>query len=502
MRPGHFWTTARRPRGLRGNCKPCRSPASIRRPSARADVWTPRIGSEQRSLAWRFTLDFSPYLRQILVGLEAAGSQWLVPVSAAFSVGAALTLAVFISGPGCQTRCFNDFDCGEGSFCAPLGTCETECFTNYDCRMPPECSDNPAVCQPRGFLCNPSGRCVGSYSLPQENRQQISRSPALPTTIQGWDDPPGAGNAFIVDRISIAGAEVGFDIDGNCDTATGDGCVDNVLSELGDLGNDQIRQGLISGESLLLLELAGLDSPYRGDDSSLTVKLYGARDADDPPWPADNFNTPPGYATCCQFSVSPQSIDGPPDQARSRAPARIERGRLFSLAPVPIQFTLTVGLAPHPEIRMEKVLISGRLPSKMSEFNEGLLGGSVPVNTLMQTRNPYCQTISSRCTVEYFDSTLLDLVATLLNPKPDIDLDRDGSECLVDTDGDGRIDRCCDGAGIGNPCFANGACIASEIAAIEPRDPSTCALSPTMADGYSVALAFSAVAAEILAVGQ
>lgn len=434
----------------------------------------------------------------------SASRPWLIPVSSAFAVGAALTLAAFAVGPGCQTRCFNDFDCGQGSFCTPLGRCETECFTNYDCRTPPECADNPAVCQPRGFLCNSSGRCVGSYSLPQDNRQQVGEDPNLPTTLEGWDDAPGTGQAYIVNQIAIAGANSGFDIDGNCDILTNDGCVDNILWQLGELGNDQIRQGLLGGESLLLLELAGLDDPYRGDDDSLTVKIYGARDADDPFFPANNFKVPPGHTTCCQFKINPQSINGPPDQARARAPARIERGHLFSLAPVPIQFTLTVGVPPHPEIRLEKVLISGRLPSNKADFSEGLLGGAVPINTLAQTENPYCKTVSPRCTVQFTDSTLIDLVATLLRPQPDIDLDLplDGLECVIDTDGDGRIDRCCDGNGF-NPCkTASDQCSSSEASAVEPGKPWSCALNPRITDGYSVAITFTAVAAEIVAVGQ
>lgn len=426
-------------------------------------------------------------------------SAWLLPASSMFAFASVAIFAGVSAGPGCQTRCFNNFDCGEGGFCSQLGRCETECFSNKDCQEPPECQSNPVACQPKGLACNSLGRCVGTFKF--VDRGTVINPPAAPvvTDIEGWDDPPGAGRPFIVNQIAIAGQDRGFDIDGNCD---GTGCIDNFLWRLGELGNDQIRQGLLGGESLLLLELAGLDKPYRGEDISLAVKIYGARDADVPFFPANNFRVPPGHTDCCQFKINPQSLNSPPPQARARAPAQISRGRLRSLAPVPIQFTLTVGNPPHPEIRLERVLVSGRLPANLAEINEGLLGGSVPINTLAQTENPYCKTVSPRCPVQFTDSTLIDLVSTLLGPKPDVDLDFDGLECVRDTDGDGSIDLCCDGAGAAGCSLATSACPGAEVPPIDPSRPQTCALHPAIADGFSVAITFTAVAAQIVGVGQ
>ena len=325
----------------------------------------------------------------------------------------------------------------------------------------------------------------------------------VPDRIQGWDDPPGSGAAFILDSIAIAGQNQGFDVDGFCSDAAG--CIDNYLWRMGELGNDQIRQGLLGGESLLLMELAGLDEPYRGDDESMTVKIYGARDADEPFFPANNFKVPPNYQTCCEFRINPRSLAGSPRQARARAPARVERGRLRSLAPVPIQFTLTVGSPPHPEIRLERVLLSGRLPANLGSIDDGLLGGAVPINTLAQAENPYCKTVSPRCPVQFGDSTLVDLVSTLLGNIPDVDLDFDGAECTKDTDGDGQIDRCCDGADGSDPCMAGqNECLNGSVA-IPPSDPLrpwTCALDPRIADGYSIGITFSAVKATIVGVGR
>jgi hypothetical protein len=425
---------------------------------------------------------------------------WLTSAIGGIAVAALTSLVVFTFGPGCQTRCNNNFDCGEGDgYCnVGLGRCETQCFTDTDCRMPPECQSNPLNCTPNGFRCNGLGRCVGKFSFNREGGTREIPIESVPTEIDGWDDPPGLGQAFIVNQIAIAGKDRGFDIDGSC---TEEGCIDNFLWRLGELGNDQIRQGLLGGESLLLLEVSGLDDPYRGEDESVTVKIYGARDADDPFFPANNFKVPPGHTTCCEFKINPQSLNSPPPQARARAPARIERGRLRSLAPVPIQFTLTVGVPPHPEIRLERVLISGRVPSNLDEFNEGLLGGAVPINTLAQTENPYCKTVSPRCPVQFTDSTLIDLVSTLLGPKPDVDLDFDGIECVKDTNGDGAIDVCCDGMLGSSGCPAT--CSGDDlIGPVEPDKPWSCALRKEVADGYSVGITFTAVAATIVGVGQ
>lgn len=422
-----------------------------------------------------------------------------------FAVSGVLTLGALTLGPGCQTRCFQTSECGAGSFCSPAGRCETECFTNLDCRQPPECQNNPTACTPRGLNCNPFGRCVGTYSVarPNMNRMTPDDERNIGGPAKGWDLPPAAGRAYIVSSIAIAPKDRGFDLNG-------DGKITNSLYQLGELGNDQIRQGLLGGESLLLIELAGLDNDYRGNQDSLTVKIYGARDADDPPFPANNFKIPPGHTSCCEFKINPNALMSG-GQARARAPAKIVAGHLLSLQPVPIQFTLTVGVPPHPEIKLERVLMSARIPSNIvldstpgrGEIEEGLLGGAVPVNTLALTENPYCKTVSPRCTVQFTDSTLIDLVATLLSPRPDIDLDEppDGLETVIVNGVDGRVFKCCEGNGP-SPASLGNSCLKREIPPTDPAAPWTCALNPKMRDGYSVGISFIAVRARIVGFGQ
>jgi len=412
--------------------------------------------------------------------------RWLLPWAGTFFMSLTATLAVSTGMPGCQTRCYTAFDCGTGSFCNN-GRCETQCFVDDDCIHPPDCRDNPLACEPRGLRCNAVGRCVKGGGTRRSGPTR-SGGPVvdIPTVIDGWEAPPGTGQPFIISALAIADRDRGFDIDGKC-RGPGD-CIDNSLYQLGQLGNDQIRQGLLGGETLLLIELAGVDTPFRGNDSSLTAKFYGARDADDPFFPANNFSIPTGETRCCEFKINPQSIAGIPPQARARAPAKLERGQLKSLAPVPIQFTLTVGVPPHPEIRVEKVLISARIPANLSELNEGLLGGAVPVNTLAQTENPYCKTLNNLCQRQLPNSTLIDLIASILQPDIDLDIPPDGLERL-EGGANGRIERCINGNG-------------ERIDPVNPAAPHTCALKPEMADGYSVGITFSGVASTVVGVGQ
>lgn len=147
--------------------------------------------------------------------------------------------------------------------------------------------------------------------------------------------------------------------------------------------------------------------------------------------------------------------------------------------------------------------MSGRVPPELDRFSEGLLGGAVPINTLAQTENPYCKTVSPRCPVQFTDSTLIDLVSTILGPRPDVDLDFDGLECARDTNGDGTIDLCCEGVPGSDFCTnALSMCPGARINPTDPNRPHTCSLNPKVADGYSVALTFSAVAAKIVGIGQ
>lgn len=340
--------------------------------------------------------------------------------------------------------------------------------------------------------CRSSAECFSDELCSNHQCVAIAQGPPHLDLTDGWDDPPGTGLAFVLDSLQIAPFDRGFDVDDAC-RGTGE-CIDNSLHQLGQLGNDQIRQGLLGGETLMLIEIAGLDLPYYGADTEVTVKLYGARDADVPPFTANNFQIPAGQTECCAFELvgDDLTMEG---QARWRARARISRGMLETIGPadlsLPLVATSTAGLPSPVPIVSEAPLLrahfAARLPKNFASLQDGILGGAIPISFLSRAENPYCKTLNNLCQRQLPDSTLLDLVAGII--QPDMDLDGDGRETL-NGGSEGRTAECYDG------CTTPG-CTGARVPPLDPGAPHSCALQPEMADGYSVGLLFSGVAANI-----
>lgn len=298
----------------------------------------------------------------------------------------------------------------------------------------------------------------------------------------GWEDPPASGSMFIVNAMAIAGDA-------------------GALASLGGLMNERMQLQLSTGELLVLVEVAGIDPGFLGDDESVTVKFYGAIDVDDPFFPANNFTIPPGQTSCCEFLIDAQSITAdPPPRARSRAPGRIVAGRLETLTPVPLQFVLKTGAPPYPELRMERVLFTAELDANLLELRNGRLEGAFPMSTLAQWDNPFCKTVSEQCTIQFTESTILDLVTAMFAVQPDVDLDvpENGLSCVIDSDGDARIDRCC--RANGGDCGGGAQCFAAQVPPIDNSHPGSCALNPTISDGYSVHFEINAVRASVVGI--
>lgn len=292
--------------------------------------------------------------------------------------------------------------------------------------------------------------------------------------LRQWDAAPTSGRFFVLDALEIS-SNVGFDLDGACERA---GCIDNALAPLA-------MQGValpVGPASLLLLELVGVPDAYIGDVPTVVGKFYDGVDADDDP--DNDFSVPPGGVDCCRFDIAPGSLTGVPPQSRARAPGRITRGRLQSIAPVAFDVRRTDDAT---RLRIERALISARLPSDLATLDSGVIGGYLHARTL-------------RSIPAQPSATLLDL-AVLSGIQPDGDLDVDGLECLLDVDGDGRVDRCCDGNGDAPACEA-GACLGAEVSPVDANDPGSCVWGSDMADGFSVGLTFTAVSAVVLGVAD
>jgi hypothetical protein len=404
--------------------------------------------------------------------------------AALFVASALLTFGLITGVPGCSPTCYNTFDCASGSYCES-GACQTDCFIDEDCRA-----------QRKGFICAVgTGRCKGDFGFGSPN------VPIAPEPDDGWQgflDPVNTGRTFVINRLGIASdPEVGLDIDSVIESPK----VDNVLSAAAGYANNLIEGGVVRGESLVLMEIAGLDEDFRGDDREVTVKIYGAIDADEPPRFANNFTTPPGESSCCRFNIDSESI--PNNQAEARFRARISGRRIQAIEASNIAFTLAIGNPPHQKISFQRARIAGALiGNSVTGIREGLIGGAIPMADLGQNNaSPFCLT-GEDCSVSGLaDRTVLDLVAVLVGPQPDIDLDGDGPECTLTTSGNATVDACCDGS-IGGRCLtSSGNCQSGIIVPpVVPSRPSSCAEDPRIRDGYSVALSYDAVPATVIGV--
>lgn len=348
-----------------------------------------------------------------------------------------------------------------------LGACSDEC------RLDRECAS--------GQLCTAEGRC---RNLPpvETPHQDLT---------DGYDDAPGEGRVFVVDTFAFAPEGVGFDLDGQC-RAEGE-CVDHSLGRFGPLMNDQFRQGLLGGESLLLVEVAGVDEPFQGDDANVTLKVYAAIDADRPFFPADNFQIPQGETDCCEFLIQPSSLDHTGVQAKFRMRAHIEDGQLraagsSSFGMPNLNVFSSTGAHTLLELRWAQAAV--RLTNRFSRLEDGLIGGVIPASSLFGLANPFCETTNLLCANGSSGGSWLEVM--ILNAVPlDMDLDGDGLERIETSRG--AVAECLDGC--------DGCISPPRIPPIAPDYPGTCALSSRMADGFSVAVTFSAVPAKIVGVG-
>ncbi|MBI4820303.1 MAG: hypothetical protein HY791_28820 [Deltaproteobacteria bacterium] len=388
-------------------------------------------------------------------------------------VGSLILAAGLISTSACleQSACESDAACAAGSFCA-RGLCVTECVAPEDCAS-----------QPVSSYCSARGRCD---AIPE--RRHTS----------GRDEMPGSGFAYVVDSIAIADKGSGFDLDGRC-RAPGD-CSENALWQFGWLGNDQLRQALLGAEWIYVLELFGVDDFV--EDDEVTLAVYGAADADEPFFPANNFQTPRGHSTCCEFVISGRDAveRGGRMVPRNQIPGKIERRRFVSDGPSDVWVddglarllsrtstaTGTESEGEQGQILLERV--ASALEVRATELS-GAFGGAISVRSMAGTHGPTCEALNL-CPQVDPNGTFADLLASFYHP--DVDLDGDGLEAF-ETEA-GRISKCFDGP---LSCSGGADCVVPPIISTAAR---SCAFQPQMQDGFSVAFNVSAVRATIVGV--
>jgi hypothetical protein len=343
-----------------------------------------------------------------------------------------------------------------------------------ECRLDRECASNQ--------ICLNSGVC-----------RQILPPPPPPheDRTDGFDDVPGSGRVFVVDQFGLLPPNQGFDLDGRC--LEEGNCIDNAFGLFAALLNDQFRQGMLGGETLVLVEIAGIDLPFTGDDANVTVKFYRGVDSDRPFFPANNFQIPQGETDCCKFLIHPSALHHNGAQARYRFRARIEDGKLHSTdrgtlrLPGILSDTSSTSVA---EFELRHALVSLTFDSNFNRLSDGQVGGVLPISNLLAMPNPYCENTNSLCASGSASSSWLEIL--LGSFQPDVDMDGDGLEG-VDLSR-GRIVQCRDGCG--------GCARQPRVPPLDPSHPETCAFSAAMADGFSAAYFFGAIPATIVGVGD
>lgn len=305
--------------------------------------------------------------------------------------------------------------------------------------------------------------------------------------------PVGSGRAFVVSDLELLGPAC----------APGFGCASGrfSLNGLGGLINDQLRQGLLGGESLTALELTGIDRPDVDTDTRMEVRVFRAGDADSPFFPGNNFSVPKDESTCCEYEVAADGLD---DARRPRHVLRgqLDRGALEASAPQDSSVAINLfwlesadGTLTRSNLELTGARLVGRLGQRSPDqrgprpeaLEDLLLTGTWTLQALATTPTPYCRLQGVPfCGAPGSRPSSLNML--LFFTQPDVDLDGDGLE-RVETDALGTITGCLDGSGAAVP-------------PLEPGRPETCALSPRMADGYAMRIKLRALSATIVRVGR
>lgn len=305
--------------------------------------------------------------------------------------------------------------------------------------------------------------CTGGVEpLSSPPEQKVPDSPI--------DEPVEApfADSYVIRTLTAAPQGVGLDWDGLC---TPQGCADNVA---GPRVWPDFARGPQDWQILdLVTAQAGLGH----------VRWVQAADADDDP--TNNFFSEQSEPTgCCLFEVKRESLNSN-DQPLWSVSARVSGGQWLVTAPGPAIVLRSVGQT----LPLEQVVL--RFSKSEEGLREGLLAALVPPGPLAALPGHICP-LTSGCMM----GSVLDGMVAVVG-QPDIDRDGDGRDCFYDSNGDGRVDICCDGEG--ERCRGAANC-STKVPSPDRLNPGLCAQDPRMADAWSIAFNFEADPAEVTGV--
>jgi hypothetical protein len=274
--------------------------------------------------------------------------------------------------------------------------------------------------------------------------------------------PETYGPGLIAATFQVAGAGVGFDLDG--DTG-GDAAVDNAIGEINGLRslvNGSLQDSLDAGTLRLLADLR-MFSGLGGDDPDVTVAAYGGVDSDDPAATGDDFNGDEDY----YYTHDSVNLDSCVPKALLSGSYE---GGVLSVGPQTIGFFIDSlgGFLTIARTSYQGTIEADTEGLRTPAGSAGLLGGAITACSL------------SRATPDVFAYSLLHDLHRLFMLDPDIDLDGDGLETIQTVDNQTDIVSCTDGNG---------------TTVIEGSD---CPCDPRIADGYSIAFTLDFRGATVL----
>lgn len=261
-------------------------------------------------------------------------------------------------------------------------------------------------------------------------------------TVEGCQPP--FGRSYIVTTFTMRQAGDGYDLNG-------DGKPDNELGTLANFANPKWQDAITKGYAIYLLDVRDLAGPPLVEGSTMALSFFVGTDAD-----ADASNNLGGMGT---FYVPPEQFDVNCMTTAGFDQPMVHNGEIDAK-----KAELDIVAQGVGDLKFVNVVFHGTMNADYSVFS-----GSVgDVGTA-------CALSLSPSGINA--SSLLDVIVGTFSLQPDIDLNGDGLDSFaVDANG---ISSCTTGTGV----------------TIMGHD---CPCDPRIHDGYSAAMDFTAVPAQIL----